>query len=146
MVHRGEVLSFPIWDAGITRDKVDQAKANASKANNTLDQLKLSVALEVRSAALTVQEALDRVSTTAENVSLAEESLRLANVRYNAGISVLVEVLDAENALTRAKFNHVNAIYDARDQCRRPAESYIHPTGDNQAPTSAVQADGDFNN
>ncbi len=105
-------LTFPIWDAGVTHDRVDEAKADASKSNDTLDQLKLSVALEVRAAALRVQEALDRVRTTAENVSLAEESLRLANVRYNAGISVLVEVLDAENALTQARFNNVNAIYD----------------------------------
>jgi outer membrane protein TolC len=105
-------LSIPIWDGGITKARVAEANADLSKAADTLTQVKLGVSLEVRTAALNVQDSLDRVSTTAENVSLAVEALRLANVRYNAGISTLVEVLDAESALTQARFNNVNALYD----------------------------------
>ena len=59
-----------------------------------------------------LEEAAKRTRTTAESVALAEEALRLANVRYEAGIAVLVEVTNAESQLTQARFNEVNALYD----------------------------------
>lgn len=105
-------VSIPIWEGGITRARVEQAKADVQNAVDTLDDVKLGAALEVRTAAVNLQEAAERMKSTAENVALAEESLRLANVRYTAGISTLVEVIDAENALTLARFNYVQAEYD----------------------------------
>lgn len=105
-------LRIPIWNGGVTSAKVHQAEADVDKAQDGLDQTKLGVALEVRTAALNVQEALERISTTAEGMDLAEEALRLAMVRYNAGLATLVEVSDAESARTEAQFNYVQAKYD----------------------------------
>lgn len=105
-------LNVPIWNGGITRARINQARADVNIATDTLEQTRLRVALEVRSAALSLQEAIERVSTAGENVVLAEEALRLATVRYEAGIATLVEVTDAESALTEARFNVVNAQYD----------------------------------
>ena len=105
-------LSIPIWNGGITQAKVKQANADLSKANNTLDKTKLAIALDVKVAVLNLQNATERVNATSQSVSLAEESLRLANVRYEAGISTLVEVTDANNALTLARSNNINAQYD----------------------------------
>ena len=45
----------------------------------------------------------------------AIESYRLARVRYTNGVSTLVEVSDAQNALTLAENNQVNALYDYND-------------------------------
>lgn len=105
-------LRIPVWNGGVTRARVEQAQADVAKAADGLDQVKLGVAFEVRAAALNLQEATERVSTTAENVALAEEALRLARVRYNSEISTLVEISDAESALTQARFNNVQAMYD----------------------------------
>lgn len=105
-------LTIPIWDGGITKSKVAQAHADVNKAEAQLEQAKLGVALETRTAALNLSEAIERVGTADENVALAEEALRLASVRYEAGISTQVEVTDAESALTQARFNAVNARYD----------------------------------
>jgi outer membrane protein len=106
-------LRIPVWNGGITRAKIHQARADVAKAQDGVEQVKLGVSLEVRTAALNLQEAMERVSTTAEGVRLAEESLRLATVRYKAGYSPLVEVSDAESALTEARFNFVQAEYDS---------------------------------
>lgn len=106
------VVSAPIWDGGITKARVAQARADVANAADTLDLTKLQVGLDVRTAALNLQEAAKRSETTAEAVALADEALRLANVRYEAGIAVLVEVTNAESQLTQAKFNLVNARYD----------------------------------
>ncbi len=105
-------LKIPIWDGGVTKARVAQAYADVNRSQAQVEQSKLGVGLEARTAALNLQEAIERVSTTAENVALAEEALRLATVRYTAGISTLVEVTDAESALTQAQFNAVNARYD----------------------------------
>ncbi len=105
-------LTIPIWDGGVTKARVDQAYADLYSARDTLDQVQLSVGQEVSNAVLVLQEAAKRTKTTAENVDLAQEALRLANVRYEAGIAVLVEVTNAESQLTQALFNQVNAQYD----------------------------------
>ncbi len=105
-------LRIPIWDGGVTAARVAQAYADVNRSREQLEQTRLGTGLEARTAALTLQQAIERVSTTAENVVLAEEALRLATVRYNAGIATLVEVTDAESALTQARFNAVDSRYD----------------------------------
>jgi len=105
-------LSVPIWDGGVTRARVRQARANEQSSVDTLTQTKLTVAQDVRSAALNLVTAAKRIQTTAEALTLAREALRLANVRYEAGIAVLVEVTNAQQQLTLAGFNYINAQYD----------------------------------
>lgn len=105
-------LNIPIWNGGITKARVNQAQEDVNTAADTLEQSKLGVSLQVRTAALALEEAATRVQTTAASVALAEEALRLANVRYEAGIATLVEVTNAESQLTQARFNNVNAVYD----------------------------------
>lgn len=110
--HAGLALSMPIWDGGVTKARVEQAQAGSAAARETLQRTRLNIAHEVRAAALNLQDAALRTATTAQAVTLAEEALRLANVRYQAGIAVSVEVTNAEAQLTQAKFNQVNAGYD----------------------------------
>ncbi|MCE5199947.1 MAG: TolC family protein [Armatimonadota bacterium] len=105
-------LNIPIWTGGVTRARVRQAQADVANAVDTLEQTRLAVALDVRAAALNIDEAVRRRQSTAAAVILAEEALRLANVRYEAGIATLVEVTNAESQLTQARFNNVNALYD----------------------------------
>jgi outer membrane protein len=106
------VLGIPIWDGGQTRASVMEARADESKARNSLEEAKLGVGLDVKVSLLNLQDAADRMDVASKNVSLAEESLRLAKVRYDAGISTLVEVTDAETASTQARIGLVNAKYD----------------------------------
>jgi|YNPNPStandDraft_1061719.scaffolds.fasta_scaffold00008_56 outer membrane protein len=105
-------VQFPIWDGGITKARVAGAHAEVAKSKDSLDQLKLRVSFEVKASILNLQEASERVKTSSQNVALAEEALRLARVRYEAGLATLVEVTDSETALTRARFNNVQANYD----------------------------------
>ena len=108
----GAILSVPIWDGGVTKAKVRQAKADVQNSAATLAKSKISVAKEVRNAALNLQEAALRTQTTAHAVSLAEDALSIATDRYDAGIAVLVEVTNAQSQLTQTRFNCVNAQYD----------------------------------
>lgn len=105
-------VSFPAYDGGVTKAKVRQAKAAVQTSRSALEDRKLTVAQEVRSAALNLQEAARRSKTTAHAVKLAEDALDIATERYKAGIAVLVEVTNSQSQLTQARVNDVNARYD----------------------------------
>lgn len=111
-------LNFPIFDGGVARARVQEARADVATAQTnrrtTVDQ----VQLEVRSAYLQLLQARDRVAVANQALAQAQEAFRLARVRYNAGVasqaglSPLLEVSDAQAALTTAENNRVNALYE----------------------------------
>ncbi len=105
-------LSVPLWDGGATRARTRQADADVQSSLASLNQTKITVANQVRRAALNLQESALRTQTTSRAVSLAQDALSIATDRYDAGIAVLVEVTNAQSQLTQARFNLVNAQYD----------------------------------
>ncbi|MGQ9488106.1 MAG: TolC family protein [Armatimonadota bacterium] len=105
-------LQFKIWDSGQTRGRVEQARADVDKAKIAVENVREGIALEVRNAYLNLQEAREKVSTAEKGVQAATESLRVARVRYEAGVSTQLELSDAELAYTQAEQNLVNARYD----------------------------------
>ncbi|HEY3413930.1 MAG TPA: TolC family protein [Armatimonadota bacterium] len=108
----GVNVSWPLWDSGLTKAKVAEAKEDLKTSELQRDQLLRGVALEVRQWGLRVQETADRFTVGDKSVSVAEEALRLAKVRYQNGVATQLEVTDAETALTSARFNRINALYD----------------------------------
>src|SRR5439155_5153267 len=101
-----------VFTGGLIKSRVRQAQDAADAARATLDQVRQAVAQDVRTSLLNLREAEARRATTARNVEQASEALRIANVRYQAGVSTNVEVTDAQVALTQAQTNRVNADYD----------------------------------
>ncbi len=106
------VLSVPIWDGGITQARVAQARNDVEIAELRLQQAKDLVALEVRNAYLTLLDARERLAVARKGLEQATEALRLARVRFEAGVSPQLEISDAELAFTQARTNLVNTQYD----------------------------------
>ncbi len=109
------VLSVPIWDSGITRAREAQARDDLEIAQIRLQQAKEGVALEVRQAYLNLQDAQKRLVVAQKGLEQATEALRLARVRFEAGVSPQLEISDAELAFTQAQTNLVNAQFDYLD-------------------------------
>jgi outer membrane protein TolC len=105
-------LSLSLFDAGLIRSRVRIAQNELDALLAQREQTRQAVAREVRAALLSYNEAVARRSTAAANTEQAREALRIARVRYQAGVSTTVEVTDAEVALTQAQTNQVNAEYD----------------------------------
>jgi len=59
-----------------------------------------------------MKEAEKRLNTTAVTVNKGNEDLYIAQESYKAGVSTNLDVFDAQLALTQAKTNHVQALYD----------------------------------
>ena len=107
-------LQFKIWDSGQTQGRVEQARADVDKAKITVENVREGIALEVRNAYLSLQEAQEKVASAEKGLQAATESLRVARLRYEAGVSNQLELSDAELAYTQAEQNLVNARYDLR--------------------------------
>lgn len=108
----GLTLSLNVWDYGVTAAKVAAAKADVVKAEETYRQTTDSVQLAVRTYYLSLREAEKRINTTSLAISEAEEAYKIALVRYQAGVGTNTDVIDAQVALTTAKNNYIQALYD----------------------------------
>jgi outer membrane protein TolC len=107
-------LSFPIFDGGLNRSLVRQARADEQSAKITLDQVTLGVSLEVRQAFLNVKSAEQQIQTSARALESARETLRVANLRYAEGVGTPVELSDANTQFVAARTAVVDAIYRYR--------------------------------
>jgi outer membrane protein TolC len=105
-------LNIPIWDGGVAKADIRQAKASLQSSIADLNQMRISVGQDVRKSALNLQDAALRTKTTIHAVSLAEDALSVAYDRYNSGVATLVEVSNAQSELTQARDNYVDAQYD----------------------------------
>lgn len=118
----GVVAGLPILDGGGRRAAVDQAKANVARLTQQEQDLALRIASEVTQEFLNVKAAEESVRTAEQALTAAREDYRVAQLRYEAGKGINVEVLDALAALVRAQTNHVRALFDfnvGRDRLQR---------------------------
>jgi outer membrane protein TolC len=102
-------LTVPVWDWGGLRSKLHQSETRARQAQITLTQTQRQTMAHLYSMyneAMAARSAVDNLQRVAE---LAAESLRLTNLRYQAGESTALEVVDAQNTLVQAR----NAADDA---------------------------------
>ncbi|MDF2501555.1 MAG: type secretion outer membrane protein TolC family [Anaerosporomusa subterranea] len=108
----GITANYSIFDSGLTKSKVKQADAAVAAASAQDRNTRDSVELEVRQAYLNLKEAEKRIVTSKVAVGKAEEDYQIAQVRYHSGVGTNLDVIDAQLALTQAKTNHVQALYD----------------------------------
>jgi outer membrane protein TolC len=102
-------LSVPLWDWGGLRSKVHQSETRQKQAQATLTQaqrLLVSNLYSTYNETLTARAAADSLRRVAE---LATDSLRLTTLRYQAGESSALEMVDAQSTLVQAR----NAADDA---------------------------------
>lgn len=105
----GVAMEFYPFDSGLTRGRVQTAQANLQAITAQQESTRLSVISDVSQAYLNLKTAEQRVVTANAEVANAEESLRLIEGRYKAGLGTFLDVLDAQNSVVNAKTNLVNA-------------------------------------
>ena len=106
------VTSWNVFDSGLTAGKVKQAVEGYKKAQEQLKQTVDSVQLDVRSTYLSLKSAEQSIATSSAAVGLAEEDYKIKVTRYQAGVGTNLDVLDAQVALTTAKNNYLQAMYN----------------------------------
>lgn len=107
-------LNLPIWDWGSLLSKLHQAQLKRQQARVELSQTQrelLSNLYSYYNGAAVAQAAVESLRRSAD---LAAESLRLNTLRYQSGEATVLEVVDAQTALTTAR----NAYDDGQESYR----------------------------
>jgi len=108
----GAHFNWDIFDGWLTRGRVDQARALHKKAGYDLEDTTRRIELEVRTAYSNFIEAREVLESQKKVVEQAEEALRLATARADAGTGTQLDVLSAQTALTEARSTQVQALHD----------------------------------
>jgi len=108
----GLMSTWTPFDSGVTNAKIKQSDSNLTKAKLQAQQAKDGYQLEVRQYYLSMNEANKRIGATQVAVEKAQEDYKIAGVRYSAGVGTNSDVIDAQVAMTTAKNNYIQAMYD----------------------------------
>jgi len=118
----GVVLSVPLFAGGYYSARQQAAELQAQASEAGLRDLENNVIRDVRITWLNAQNAFDRYRITGQLLENARQSFDLAQARYKAGISSIVEFNQAELNLISAQIAYANTRYEYLIQ--RSALSY----------------------
>jgi outer membrane protein TolC len=98
-------LNIPIWNWGATRSKVRQSQLQRDLAQTQLSAAQRKLLADLRTLYREADAARVELDVLQQSADLASESVRLTNLRYQAGEATALEVVDAQNALVAARNN-----------------------------------------
>jgi OMF family outer membrane factor len=103
-------LSLSLFDGGEARAIARQQEADIAIAETNFAGQRNQIRFEVEQAFSNLQSNLENIQTTSVALEQAREALRLARLRFQAGVGTQTDVIDAEDDLTQAAGDRVNAI------------------------------------
>jgi outer membrane protein len=107
----GVALTIPLFDGFRTKGKIEQARADLRSARLQLEEETHSVRLETTKAVKELESLRRAYEAQVATVGLAEEAYRIAETRYQSGISTQLELTDARIALDEARTNYASTLY-----------------------------------
>ena len=107
----GVTISVPLTGLAVSVAKVKEARAVYMKARIGMLDTVNSVKLDIKGAYYDMIQAREIVESQRLNIDMATEAVKIAEVRYDNGISTLLELMDAQLALTTARLNWLNALF-----------------------------------
>lgn len=108
----GVLLQWDIWDGQLTKGKVNAARAQLESVLEQERKVKLAIDLDLEQARLRHREAAERLAVTEKSVEQAEESAVLTRARFEQGLVLASQLIDAETALTAARVRRAEAEAD----------------------------------
>jgi outer membrane protein TolC len=96
-------LNIPVWNWGATRSKIKQAEIKRDQAQADLTLAQRTLQGNIAAFYAEAQGAQAQLDSLRSSVDLANESLRLTLLRYQAGEAAALEVVDAQNTVTLAR-------------------------------------------
>ena len=107
-------LSWTLYDGGGRIGRYREARAIYDATVARIKATELDIIQNVEQAQLTVTEASERIQAAQAAVASAQENFRLAQGRFDAGVGTILELTDAQLALTQAQNTETQALADYR--------------------------------
>ena len=108
----GVQVAVPIYSGGRVLARTEQARITRQQTERELANQQELIRAEVLTSVSSVQEARRRVESQQQTVAAAALGYRITRDRWRAGMASLLDLTDAELALTRTKLGYLQAVYD----------------------------------
>jgi len=105
-------VEWKLFDGGFVRAKVDEARHHSALAQASLDDLQQQLLAALERSFLENRNALKRLEVSRKGLELAREQIRLSDVQRESGYITLIDLLDKQAELTRARVSLIGARYD----------------------------------
>jgi outer membrane protein len=107
----GLTIIWPMFNGFLTTHQVQEARLEQEALQHAIDDLRQRVILQVKTAFLDWQAALERIRRAEAAVAASSVELELAEKRYEAGLSNIVELEDAQRHYTFDDADYATALY-----------------------------------
>ncbi|MBE9248506.1 TolC family protein [Dolichospermum sp. LEGE 00240] len=134
----GVQATFSLYDGGAAKARAAQSKTNIAIAETQFSEQRNQIRFQVEQAYSTQASNLENVKTSDVALEQAKESLRLARLRFQAGVGTQTDVINALNDLTRSEGNRIKAILDY-NRALTELQRYVTTRGLNQLQESGVK-------
>ncbi|MEO6418201.1 MAG: TolC family protein, partial [Polyangiaceae bacterium] len=108
----GATVTWPIFQGGLTRGQVHEAEANLDGIVAQSAAERLQIGVDVNQGRSAVRAAKENIGATEEALTSAREQLLLAERRYATGLGNIIELSDAQVAVTSAAAQAVQAHFN----------------------------------
>jgi outer membrane protein TolC len=108
----GANVEWTGFDGGAARARAKQSEKDMKTAELNFADTRNQIRFNVEQAYFSLQSSRDNIQTTALAVQEADEALRLARLRYDAGVGTQTDVINSENSLTESQGNRIQAIIE----------------------------------
>jgi outer membrane protein TolC len=106
----GARLSWTFFDGGAAGARSSQQKVTQEIAENQFTTARNQIRFEVEQAYNTLGTSKKNIATSTQALKQAEESLKLARLRFQAGVGTQTDVIQSQTELARARGNRITAI------------------------------------
>jgi len=105
-------FTYPLFDAGLTRAQVKQARATLDQSKSQLLLTKENIQSDVEQTFLLREEARLRITATDTALKAARLNYEAATTALREGAGTIIDVIPAQTLLVTAETNAVQAIFD----------------------------------
>jgi len=110
--YAGFRLQVPIFEGGLQKAEVSEARSKARQAELSRDFVRQSIASDVHEAWVNLQTANSVLETAKQQLSYAKDSFSTAEGLFSDGLLPSISLIDAEQGFTMAEREVVNTTYD----------------------------------
>jgi outer membrane protein TolC/ABC-type transporter Mla MlaB component len=104
-------VDMPIFTSGRIKAEITKSDLELQKLEQQKADLRNQIALDVKTSLLNLQSARNEVQVANLGVQLAKEEVDQARDRFRAGVANNIEVISAQDSLSRANDNQIAALY-----------------------------------
>ena len=105
------IVSVPLFTGGRIKAESTRADLEIQRVKEQQADLRNSIALDVKTALVNLNSARNEVQVANLGVQLSKQEVEQARDRFNAGVANNIEVIQAQDSLSRANDNQIAALY-----------------------------------